>query len=144
VSWTGWKNVARYLATRPPHEDVTIPKSTIKHPVRAGFVRTLGEPRGQLADYEYVLPDGGRIHVREYEDHYEVHRDLVSPLVDPLSHLRTDAPHWYVALLALAGGATSGALTAASKRKPEEILAASAVGAIAGAILGLISLPGSE
>jgi hypothetical protein len=35
-------------------------------------------------------------------------------------------------------------LTAASKRRPEEILAASAVGAIAGAILGLISLSDDE
>jgi len=65
-----------------PHTSITISKTSIEHPLQAGFKKTIGEPAGQIADYEYIFSDGSRVHVREYKDIYEVHWDVKSPTVD--------------------------------------------------------------
>jgi len=36
----------------------------------------------------------GKLHVREYDDHYSVHMDRVDPARDPLGHLIIDAPEY--------------------------------------------------
>ena len=94
TKYSKWYNIilnVRYNLS--PHDSITISKNTIEHPLKAGFRKTIGEPMGQIADYEYVLSDGSRIHVREYENAYEVHWDIRSPTVDPAGHLLYDAPH---------------------------------------------------
>ena len=48
------------------------------------FERTaLGLPRGAAAQYRGPMG----LHVREYEDHYEVHFDLFDPREHPILHL---------------------------------------------------------
>ncbi len=114
-----------------PHRDLKIPKHLVRHPLDEGFVETLGEPQGQIMDYELTLADGRRIHVREFEDHYAVHWDKISPKVDPVEHLRVDAPDWWV-LLAGFIGATLGYLM--SKRSDSAVS-----GLILGTLFGILT-----
>ena len=59
-----------------------------------GFVETpLGDPEGSLRQYRN---DKG-LHVREYENYFEIHEDQVDPRVDPLGHLIRDSPETLVA-----------------------------------------------
>lgn len=85
--------IIRIVLSLPPHRDLTVIKSDWKLPEDAR--KTLGEPRGQKADWEITLKDGRRIHVVEFDKYYKIHWDLVSPCVNPLGHLRKDARHWY-------------------------------------------------
>jgi len=80
----------------PKGKDVVI-KKPVTHPAECGFVRTIGAPKGQIADWELVI-EKGRIHVREYNDRFEIHWDSVSPLIDPEGHLKEDAPKYYIGL----------------------------------------------
>ena len=91
-----WKKIIRIVLKLDPHKSLLVSKREVKHPLECGFVRSLGEPRGQLADYRLVLEDGRSIHVREYYGYYEVHWDKRDPTVDPIGHLVEDAPHWLV------------------------------------------------
>lgn len=59
------------------------------HPSRAGFRRSLGMPRGQIADWRKTTGHGC-IHVREYRTWYAVHRDRVDPKVSVFGHLFKD------------------------------------------------------
>ncbi|GEM_PF-481151 len=102
-----WRALIHEVLKKQPHEDMVIPKNAVPNPVEEGFIETIGEPRGQLKDYELTLEDGRRIHVREFKDHYKVHWDNVSLLVSPIDHLRHDAPHWWITLCAFIGAATS-------------------------------------
>jgi len=81
----------------PPHTDLIVSKKEWQLPKNAK--KTLGEPRGQKADWEIVLPDRRRIHIVEFEKFYKIHWDFVSPYENPLAHLKKDAPHWYELLL---------------------------------------------
>ena len=76
-----------------------MPKYVVDHPSRDGFVKSLGEPHGQIADYRKSYGKEG-LHVREYKDRYTIHWDKTDPLSNPMGHLLEDAPHW----LAVAGG----------------------------------------
>jgi hypothetical protein len=59
-----------------------------------GFVETvLGDPEGCLRQYR----NANRLHVREYEDYFEIHEDKIDPRVDPLGHLIRDSPETLVA-----------------------------------------------
>ncbi len=95
----------RGLMKAPPHRSVRVPKHGVIHPTMCGAVRTIGEALG-ANHYEFTLEDEGRIHIIEYHDrnYYEVHRDLKSPLKDPINHLRLDAPSWWIVLTGVSGG----------------------------------------
>lgn len=41
----------------------------------------------------------GKLHIREYDNHYSVHTDKISPINDPLGHLIADAPEYLVGIL---------------------------------------------
>ncbi|AEA46346.1 hypothetical protein [Archaeoglobus veneficus] len=101
---SSWGEVVSRVLRMDAHVDIVIPKHIVPNPIVAGFIETVGENQGQMKDYELTLPDGRRIHVREYEHCYKVHWDKVSPLVNPVEHLRRDAPDWWKVLLALLGG----------------------------------------
>jgi len=90
-----WAQIISKVSSMQPHEKLKVDKSKIRHPAFSGFVRSVGSLNGQLADWEKTLPDGRRIHVVEFEDHYLVHWDRVSPLVDPVEHLKKDDPKFY-------------------------------------------------
>ncbi len=96
-----WRGQYSTLLWGPVHSDITIPK-WLPHPLSAGFVRSVGETAGQLADYRLPLDDGREVHVREFDSIYTAHLDQVSALRNPIGHLMSDAPHWIgLALLGL-------------------------------------------
>jgi len=88
-----WGSTILDVICLPPHKDLQIKKEAICHPLKDGFVISIGELRGQISDYRKRLSDGRGIHIREYPTHYMVHWDLVDPS-DPLGHLLCDAQHW--------------------------------------------------
>jgi len=72
-----------------------------------GFVETvLGDPEGCLRQYRNT----NGLHVREYEEYFEIHEDRVDPRVDPLGHLVLDSPETLLAF-----GAASILTTSARK-----------------------------
>lgn len=56
----------------------------------------LGYPKGSIAQYR------GKhgLHILEYRDHYEYHRDVVDPRKDPIGHLAVDAPETILMVIA--------------------------------------------
>lgn len=96
-------------------EEYTIPKSRIIHPMESGFYAiALAEPCGQWHDYGMSLDDGSRIHVHEYADRYDFHRDKYDPsrgVFAAVRHYLDEAPSSKPALtigLLVAGLATIG------------------------------------
>ena len=77
------------------------------------------------------MPDGRRIHVREFENHYRAHWDIVSPSVDVLEHLRCDVPHWLVTLCSLG----ASAITYLILRDSKKALSAAVLGFLLGVII---------
>jgi hypothetical protein len=73
----------------------------------------LGDPRGSKKQYR----GSSGVHVREYEDTYAIHVDLVDPRKDPLGHLLRDSPG---SLLSVGVGllAAKGAASASLRRHP--------------------------
>jgi hypothetical protein len=55
----------------------------------------LGNKKGANKQFRY-----GKLHIREYDDHYIVHMDKVDPRKDPVGHLLIDAPEYLVATVA--------------------------------------------
>ncbi len=55
------------------------------------FVRSVGEPRGQIADWR-TFKEGveSGVHAVEYTDRFELHVDLFDPNQHPLKHLAVD------------------------------------------------------
>ncbi len=96
-----WSNIAPKVLQNPPHKEISIPIESIPDPVVVGARQRLGDFKGQSSDYGIVLQSGEEIHLRKYPAEYRIHRDIVSPSVDWLEHLRLDAPHWYVILIVL-------------------------------------------
>jgi len=129
LSWAAW--IWKILRMKP-HEDITIPKRLVRHPLEDGFTKTFGEYQGQIMDYELTLADGRRIHVREFKDYYKAHWDRISPKVDPLEHLRVDAPGWWVLFAGLAGAALSYLMS----KRPENTVN----GLILGMIFGVLTI----
>ena len=69
--------------------NILVPKSI--RPI-VGLDETIfGSRRGAKKQYRY-----GNLHIREYDDHYTVHMDRISPLHDPFGHLLVDAPEYLV------------------------------------------------
>jgi len=117
----------------PPHKSIRVPINDAPDPEKEGAIRTIGEFKGQKADYEFTLNGGERIHIIKYKDFYEVHWDKVSPQINIIEHLRQDAPHWWITLWALSG-ATTGALFYEKNR-----IAGAGIGASIGLLIGLLT-----
>ncbi|BAB59575.1 TVG0422635 [Thermoplasma volcanium GSS1] len=59
----------------------------------AVFRRSIGEPKGQIADWRCTFPGDPRsVHAVEYIDRYEIHVDKFDPSKHPLKHVVYDAP----------------------------------------------------
>lgn len=74
---------------------ITISKSDdleLQHPSDSGlFVRSIGEPRGQIADWRTLkMGIESGVHLVEFSDRYELHVDLFDPHYHPIMHLLTD------------------------------------------------------
>jgi hypothetical protein len=135
-----WVSIINEVLRRPPHEDITIPEGLLPDPEIVGFIKTIGEPQGEIAQYELTLHDGRRIHVRRFRGFYKVHWDYFSPLRDPINHLRYDAPHWWVlsiTSLSSALGALIGHLIDKEKGAFYGLIA----GHFAGLFISYITLP---
>jgi hypothetical protein len=104
-----WRQISDYLLHRPYYEKIRIDKGKIPHPSISGFIRSLGELKGQVADWRKSLKDGSCLHVEEYSTHYVVHRDKVDPHKNLLGHLVKDAPHWLMVILLIISGIGLGA-----------------------------------
>lgn len=64
------------------------------------FTKSIGEPKGQIADWRGSIPNSRRgIHVVEFQDRYSVHVDRFDPNKDPVRHLLMDSPRTIVNLL---------------------------------------------
>lgn len=125
-----WADVRDALETMPRGEVVVVPRGGIAHPRAEGAARSLGWPRGQIADWRFpptVLCRG--LHVHEYADRWVAHLDRVHPRCDPIEHLRHDAPAVLVSGAALVGGLV-GVLVGRGRR-------GLATGFVTGAALGL-------
>lgn len=57
------------------------------------FVKSIGKPKGQIADWRSRSPREGStlsVHVVEFHDSYEVHTDMYDPMISPIKHLIYD------------------------------------------------------
>jgi hypothetical protein len=76
---------------------LTVPKSPygyVPRPEESGlFVKSIGEPKGQIADWRASVPGTVRgVHAVEFRDRYEVHVDRFDPAKKPISHLLLESP----------------------------------------------------
>ncbi len=132
MSWLYYESL---ILSKPPHEDIVVPCSSVSTPEIDGYsITILAEGQGQDVDYEKRFPDGKRIHIRKYNDVYRAHWDLFSPIINPIQHLRYDAPHWWVTLCVI-GAAALG--TDNSDEGESDML----VRGVLGFFFGLLTLP---
>lgn len=54
----------------------------------------LGDPKGSTRQFR----NSNGLHVREYDDRFEIHKDEIDPRVDPIGHLMRDSPEALFAL----------------------------------------------
>src|SRR5579872_4684141 len=95
-SANGWTDIINKVLSLPCHQDLMVNAVFVSHPIHSGFVESIGEPQGQIADYRKCLPSSQSIHVRSFDTFYKVHWDKKDPHSDPLGHLLEDAPHWAI------------------------------------------------
>lgn len=129
-----WTYIEQIVFTKPAHVDVSITDTEVPDPTQNGYVKTLGEPQGQEADYEKPFTDGKRIHLRKYNGLYKAHWDFFSPILSPVQHLRYDAPEWYVFFSTLGFGALGASYA-------EDKVTGALISGGVGLILGILSLP---
>lgn len=89
-----------------PREDLAVSKEVLPNPKDLGWSPSVGAPKRQAADYRISYDDGTCVHIKEFDDHYQVHWDEKDPNQDLVGHFTTDAPLWG---LALVGGAALAA-----------------------------------
>ncbi len=85
---------------------LTVPKSPsgyVPRPENSGlFVKSIGEPKGQIADWRASIPGTVRgVHAVEFGDRYEVHVDRFDPTKKPISHILLESPGSAILLGAL-------------------------------------------
>lgn len=73
----------------------------VPDPEKSGFFhRSVGERKGQLADWRASVPGSRRgVHAVEFQDHYSVHVDRFDPGKEPLKHLVMDSPKTLLGLI---------------------------------------------
>lgn len=87
-----WIAIIQEVLEYPAHTDLAVSKSDVTNPLDWEFTVGGGKSVGQMSNYRVGLPDGRGIHVKEYEDRYQVHWDKVDPERNPVGHLLSDAP----------------------------------------------------
>ena len=130
-----WGRLIKHLAEHGPGIKVKVPKDRIEHPLKVGFRKSIGL-HFYRKNYRLALPDGSCVHVEETKDHYIVHVDVKDPGLNPIDHLRQDAPGLWAALWA-GVGLSAGAIVGAKNGKQRGLM--SVLGAIAGLIIGFLT-----
>ena len=97
-----WADVVRTVLENPVHIDTSFEKATLPPPESSGFVPSIGEFKGQVADWRLPLLDKRGIHAVEFEGEYSTHWDNKDPTVDWVDHLLEDAFHWVIVIGAIA------------------------------------------
>lgn len=88
-----WDEIESILNNMKFHKCITIKKSEIPLPIISdGFRESSGEPEGQLRDIRKTINGTECMHVKQYRDHYKVHRDRVDPICNLVMHFILDAP----------------------------------------------------
>ncbi|MGA8911833.1 MAG: hypothetical protein WB443_03135 [Nitrososphaeraceae archaeon] len=100
----------------------------------------LGDKKVARRQFRY-----GNLHIREYDNHYTVHRDKIDPRTDPLAHLLVDAPEYLIAILSAVSVGSKVGNTVYKNRKTEgknqgaALYDAVMAGCIAGSAAGAVS-----
>ncbi len=126
-----WAAVVEVLMRRPWRNPIRVAKSQLPHPRAVGMKPSVGMPLGQVADYRYALESNAGLHVRDFGHYWEAHLDEVHPDVDPVEHVRRDAPVAFIAG-AVALGAVAGGMLGKSW---QSALAGAAIVGLAGIAL---------
>ncbi|MHB1440766.1 MAG: hypothetical protein ACYCSO_07245 [Cuniculiplasma sp.] len=96
-----WNRIKSRLDEMDYHKSIAIKKSAVPLPsIYDGFKESIGEPEYQIRDVRKRINGTESMHVKEYHDHYEVHRDQVDPSYDPIGHLIEDSPEVLAGLAA--------------------------------------------
>ena len=130
-----WRRIIARVLRLPPGKSIRIPKGVVPRPETQGFIPTIGA-KINARHWELPLPDGGRVHVEEYDDFYLVHRDKVSPLINPVEHLRRDAP-WIWTLLTTGTGGLILSCIEYLLTDGKEWRRGAAIGALTGLLVGI-------
>jgi hypothetical protein len=109
--------------------NIIIPKSV--RPIIDYEETFLGTKKGAKKQFRY-----GKLHIREYRDHYIVHMDKVDPRKDPMGHLLIDAPEYLIATIAGLREAKQAGCTVYTEKKGnnslvEGLMAACRAGTVA-------------
>ena len=77
--------------------EITLPKNS-EEPILDKMQETwMGHLQGAKRQYRH-----GKLHIREYDTHYTIHKDAADPRKDPIGHIIHDAPE---VLAGMVGGA---------------------------------------
>lgn len=88
-----WRKIKSRLDGMNYHKSLKVSKAEVPPPSPYdGFEDSMGEPEFQIRDVRKRINGTESMHIKEYEDHYKVHRDRVDPKHDPLTHLFVDSP----------------------------------------------------
>ena len=83
-----------------PRDEIEVPKELREFMLDKAEETFLGQQNGAHKQYRY-----GNLHIREYDDKFLVHNDLIDPRKDPMGHLIHDAPEVLIGLAcAIFGG----------------------------------------
>ena len=94
-----WNQVRLILNKLDYHQSIRVSKLDVPPPtVNDGFEESIGEPENQIRDMRMRINGTECMHVKEYAEYYNVHRDRVDPKYDPVGHLIYDSPEVLVAI----------------------------------------------
>jgi hypothetical protein len=134
---------ADYMYYIDDNANIIVPKSV--RPIIDYEETYLGNKEG--ANRQFRL---GTLHIREYDDHYAVHRDKIDPRTDPLGHLLLDTPEYLIGILSSVsvGRQVSDAVysrgKAEGKKHRTALCDAITAGCLAGSAAGLVSYVASN
>ena len=123
----------KMLVNKQFGEKITIPKWRMPKIPRECEETFLGDPDGAIRQYR-CEPN---IHLLEYTNRYEVHKDRVDPRKDPVGHLVCDSPETLAALgvAGISGIATGKLIYENRKNKSKDAAAEAAIGGTLTAII---------
>lgn len=99
------------------NDEIKVPRELRQFMLERAEETAIGQKNGANRQYRY-----GNLHIREYDDEFLLHMDVVDPRKNPLGHLMADAPEVLIGLTCAALGGAVGAKTAAILKKDKTTL----------------------